>query len=118
MTIPFTTVSKIEQIESELAILSQAELLQIRDWLDDMIEDDLEFTPVFEAAIQECGREMAQGASPALPKALTLLWERRYKFITPGSKRSSTNYPLRLRTASLPRSTTCDYASALFLTTA
>jgi hypothetical protein len=61
-------VSKIEQIESELAKLSQAELRQIRDWLDDMIEDELEFTPVFEAAIEESEREMAQGLRPRLRK--------------------------------------------------
>ena len=38
-------VSKVEQMETELRKLSQAELRQIRAWLDDMIEDELEFTP-------------------------------------------------------------------------
>ena len=37
-------VSKVEQMESELRKLSQAELRQIREWLDDFIEDELEFT--------------------------------------------------------------------------
>jgi hypothetical protein len=32
-------VSKVEQMESELRKLSQAELRQIREWLDDFIED-------------------------------------------------------------------------------
>jgi len=61
-------VSTIEQIESELANLSQAELCQIRDWLDDLIEDELEFTPGFEAAVQESEREMAQGLRPRFRK--------------------------------------------------
>jgi hypothetical protein len=41
-------VSKIEQMEAELRKLSQTELRRIRDWLDDVIEDKLEFTPEFE----------------------------------------------------------------------
>jgi hypothetical protein len=45
-------MSKVAHIESELEKLSQAELREVRDWLDDMIEDDLEFTPEFESTIQ------------------------------------------------------------------
>jgi hypothetical protein len=56
-------VSKIEQVECELRKLSQAELRQIREWLDDMIEDELEFTPEFEHAIQQAERDMADGKS-------------------------------------------------------
>jgi len=54
-------MSKIAQIEAELETLSHAELREIRDVLDDMIEDKLEFTPEFEAAIQQSEREMAAG---------------------------------------------------------
>ena len=57
------TVSKVEQMESELRKLSQAELRQIREWLDDMIEDKLEFTPKFERSIHEAERDMAAGNS-------------------------------------------------------
>jgi hypothetical protein len=56
-------MSKIEQMEAELRKLSQAELRQIREWLDDIIEDELEFTPEFEHAIQQSEREMADGRS-------------------------------------------------------
>jgi hypothetical protein len=56
-------VSKVEQMESELRKLSQAELRQIREWLDDVIEDNLEFTPEFENSIQQAERDMAQGKS-------------------------------------------------------
>ena len=54
-------VSKVEQMESELRKLSQAELRQIREWLDDLIEDELEFRPEFENSIQCSERDMAAG---------------------------------------------------------
>ena len=57
-------MSKVNQIELELEKLSQAELRQVRDLLDDLIEDDLEFTTEFEASIQQSEREMSQGLRP------------------------------------------------------
>ena len=57
-------MSKVAQIEAELGTLSQAELRQVRDWSDDLIEDDLEFTPEFESAIQQSEREPAKGLRP------------------------------------------------------
>jgi hypothetical protein len=54
-------VSKVEQVEAELRRLSQAEPRQIRDWLDDVIEDELEFAPEFEQSIQQAERDMAEG---------------------------------------------------------
>jgi hypothetical protein len=56
-------MSKVEQMESELRKLSQAELRQIREWLDDMIEDELEFTPEFESSVQQAERDMTAGKS-------------------------------------------------------
>jgi hypothetical protein len=56
-------VSKVEQMETELRKLSQTELRQIREWLDDVIEDDLEFTPEFEESIRRAERDMAEGKS-------------------------------------------------------
>jgi hypothetical protein len=50
-------------MEAELRKLSQEELRQIRRWLDDMIEDELEFTPEFERSIQQAERDMADGKS-------------------------------------------------------
>ena len=52
-------MSRVEHVESELRKLSQAELRQIREWLDDVIEDELQFTPEFESSIQQSEREMA-----------------------------------------------------------
>ena len=57
-------MSKVAQIEAELETLSQAELSEIRSWLDDMIEDDMEFTPEFESAIQKSEHEMAGEIRP------------------------------------------------------
>jgi hypothetical protein len=54
-------MSKFEQIKAELRKLSQTELCQIREWLDDVIEDELEFTPEFEESIRRSKQEMAEG---------------------------------------------------------
>jgi len=54
-------VSKVEQMETELRKLSQAELRQIREWLDAVIEDNLEFTPEFEESICRAERDMTEG---------------------------------------------------------
>lgn len=57
-------MSKVAQVEAELQKLSQADLRQVRNWLDDVIEDKLEFTPEFEAGIQQSECEMSQGQHP------------------------------------------------------
>jgi len=57
-------MSKVEQIEAELQTLSPTELKRVRDWLDDFVEDRLEFREDFETAIQESEREMAAGLRP------------------------------------------------------
>jgi hypothetical protein len=56
-------MSKLEQIEAQLRELSQAELRRIREWLDDVIEDELEFTPEFEDSVRQAERDMAGGTS-------------------------------------------------------
>jgi hypothetical protein len=62
-------MSKVEQIEAELQSLSPADLKRVRDWLDNFVEDCLEFTEDFEAAIQESEREMAAGLRPRVRKS-------------------------------------------------
>jgi hypothetical protein len=61
-------MGKVDQIEAELEKLSPAELKQIRDWLDDFVEDRMEFTPDFEAAIQQSEGEMDAGKQPRVRK--------------------------------------------------
>jgi hypothetical protein len=54
-------MSKVEWMETELRKLSQSELQQVRAWLDDIIEDELEFTPEFEASVQKAEDDMGRG---------------------------------------------------------
>jgi hypothetical protein len=54
-------MSKVEQIENDLKNLPPDELRKIRDWLNDLLEDQLEFTPEFEADVRESEREMLAG---------------------------------------------------------
>jgi hypothetical protein len=54
-------MSKVEQMQAALRALSPVELLQVREWLDDLVEDEKEFTPEFEAAVRQSEREMAEG---------------------------------------------------------
>ena len=54
-------MNTVQALESELRRLSPAELRQIRDWLDDLLEDQLQFTDEFEAEIQQSEREMTAG---------------------------------------------------------
>jgi len=61
-------MSKIEQIENDLKSLPPAELRKIRDWLNDFVEDELDFTPEFEADIRESEREMNAGIRPRTRK--------------------------------------------------
>ena len=61
-------MSKIEQVEAELQKLSRTELRQVRDWLNDFVEDGMPFTDEFETAIQESERELKSGALPRTRK--------------------------------------------------
>jgi hypothetical protein len=57
-------MSKVEQVEDELRKLSTAELQQVRDWLEDFVEDQMKFAPEFEAAIRQSEVEMKAGERP------------------------------------------------------
>jgi hypothetical protein len=39
-------------------------LRQVRDWLDDFVEDQMDFTPEFEGAIRQSESERKSGARP------------------------------------------------------
>jgi hypothetical protein len=55
--------AKSSRWKAELRKLSQTELRQIREWLDDIIEDELEFRPEFKRTVQQSERDMAEGRS-------------------------------------------------------
>jgi hypothetical protein len=59
-------MSKVQMIEAPLQTLSQPELRQVRDWLDELLEDDLEFTDAFEARRRASEQDMAAGGSSRL----------------------------------------------------
>jgi len=57
-------MSTVQRIEAELEKLSPGELREIRDWLDNFLEDQLKFTDTFEAQITRAEKEMAAGVRP------------------------------------------------------
>jgi hypothetical protein len=56
-------MSKVQAIESELQKLTLVEIQEVRDWLENFLEDQLHFTDQFEADIQQSERDMAAGVS-------------------------------------------------------
>jgi hypothetical protein len=58
----------VEQIQSDIRQLSPEEMRKIRDFLDDIVEDDLEFTDAFESQMRESEAEMNQGLRPRTRK--------------------------------------------------
>ena len=55
------TVSSVEEIESALTRLSLEDLQAVRDWLDDLIEDQLEVSEEFKNKIRRAKEEIADG---------------------------------------------------------
>jgi hypothetical protein len=54
-------MSRVETIEREMQSLSLEELRQVRDWLDAMIEDDLEITDDFAKSIERGKQDVDAG---------------------------------------------------------
>jgi hypothetical protein len=54
-------MSKVKEIESALARLSLEDLQEVRHWLDDFIEDQLEVSDAFKGKIQRAKQEIASG---------------------------------------------------------
>jgi hypothetical protein len=57
-------MSTVQEIESALSRLSPDELRQVRDWLEEQMEDLLEMTADFKAGIERSEREMTEGQRP------------------------------------------------------
>ena len=62
--VTFPVMSTVQEIETALRRLTPAEMRAVRDWLDDVIDHELEFTPEFAAKIARSEREMNEGAKP------------------------------------------------------
>jgi hypothetical protein len=54
-------MSNVQLIEAELEKLMPEEIRQVRDWLDDLLEDELEFTEEFAAQVEQSERDRAAG---------------------------------------------------------
>jgi hypothetical protein len=66
VAVPITSarMSTVQEIESALRQLRPDEMRAVRDWIDEILEDQLEFTPEFAAKIARSEQEMAQGLKP------------------------------------------------------
>lgn len=51
----------LEQIENEVMHLSKAEQEALRDWLENLLEDQLEFTDQFKAKIERGEQDLREG---------------------------------------------------------
>lgn len=54
-------MSTVKEIESAISGLSLPEMQAVRDWLEDLIEDQLEVSDEFKAKIQRANQEIAAG---------------------------------------------------------
>jgi hypothetical protein len=54
-------MSKVEEIQSEIGKLSAREMQEIHDWLENVLEDQLELREEFKAKIESSERDMAAG---------------------------------------------------------
>jgi hypothetical protein len=54
-------MSTVKEIESAISGLSLLEKQAVRDWLEDLIEDQLEVSDQFKAKIQRANEQIAAG---------------------------------------------------------
>jgi hypothetical protein len=54
-------MSTVQEIEAAIPRLSRAEIEEIRAWIDDFLEDQLELTDEVKAKLDESRREIAAG---------------------------------------------------------
>jgi hypothetical protein len=54
-------MSTVKEIESALSKLTFEEMEQVREWLDDLIEDQMEVRPEFKARIEQARQDIANG---------------------------------------------------------
>ncbi len=54
-------MSALEQIEPQVTQLTKADQEALRDWLENMLEDQLEFTDEFKAKIERGEEDLREG---------------------------------------------------------
>jgi hypothetical protein len=55
------TVSTVKEIQAAIPKLSREEIEEIREWIDDYLEDHLELTNEVKAKLDQSRREIAAG---------------------------------------------------------
>ena len=61
-------MSRVTRIECELEKLSIDELKEVREWLENLVENRMEFTPEFEATIRQSELDLKSGIRPRVRK--------------------------------------------------
>ena len=54
-------MSSVQEIEAVIPKLSRAEIEEVRAWIDDFLEDQLELTDEVKAKLDQSRREIAEG---------------------------------------------------------
>ena len=62
-------MSSVQEIESAILQLPPEQMRQVHEWLENLLEDQLEMTDEFKAGIERSERELAQGLKPRVRKA-------------------------------------------------
>jgi hypothetical protein len=57
-------VSRVQEIESAILQLPPEQMRQVHEWLENLIEDQLELRDEFNAGIEQAEQELAQGLKP------------------------------------------------------
>lgn len=61
-------MSSVQEIEAALEKLTLDEKQAVRDWLEDLIEDQLEVSEEFKAKVQRAQQEIADGVHSRIRK--------------------------------------------------
>ena len=56
-----STMPTLEQIENDVAQLSKSDQRSLLDWLEDVVEDEREFTDAFKAKVAQGKQDIAAG---------------------------------------------------------
>ena len=57
-------MSTVQEIEQAIERLPREAVKQLREWIDDHLEDERDITPEFAASIERGKRDLADGTGP------------------------------------------------------
>ena len=79
-------MSTVQEIEAAIPRLSRSEVEELRAWIDDFLEDQLELTDEVKARLEQSRREHSQKSFPVTPELEAWLLEAADKPTTPLDK--------------------------------